>query len=267
MKVDKRVGITATGGRVYSVGIGQVCIPPEVDRFAFIKNCLTTGFISVQQAVGSAKHRVRCDNWTLQQIDFPENSDEFGSYVVFVTEPKSKQPFVVAHFNSAEEYNDFNENEFSLKKETDNAVVELTGNGENGSLLLNVVSKKSKKGQVDINLTNPDNTSQFNVNIKGTANFFSTGKVNVQTYDELLLEATESSEETSSSISITKDRINNDKGAEPMLLGQTTIDLLREFIQLVSTSVIMGQPLSNSVQISELASQLESLLSQKSNLD
>jgi hypothetical protein len=261
---DKRVGVVSSGGSVYSSGIGQICIPPNVDRNSFVQSCLTTGFVSVQPQQNSAIHRIRCDKWILQQIDFPKNSKEFGSYVVFVNEPKSKQPFVIAHFNSLDEYNDLNENQFRLFKQTKYGTVGLVGDGS-GRMSISIVSEKDKQGRFDISLSNPDSTAQFNINIKGSTNIYSSGVVSVSTNDEIRLEATDGTD--ASTISITKDRISNDSGEEPMMLGQSTVDLLREFINLVATSTNAGGALSNASNISALAQQLDSLLSQKSNLE
>ncbi len=199
--IDKRVGIASTRGKVYPMGIAQVCVPPVVDRDQFVKSCLTTGLISIQPQVGGAIHRVPCDKTTLQTIDFPSTSKEFGSYIVYVNDPKTKLPYVIATFLSIQEYSDLNENQFKLSKSTEFGTVSIIGDGK-GRIAINVQSEKGKQGRFDINLSNPDNTAQFNVNTKGVTNVYSSGKVSVQSNDEIALEATDGTD--TSSLSITK---------------------------------------------------------------
>ena len=229
---DKRVGLAPTKGNYYPFETGYICIPPEVDRDKFVKNCLITGFVSIQPIVGGAIHRVRCDKWILQQVDFPASSKDQGSLVGYCVDPKKKSPYIVSCYDKINEYHDLDENQFKLQKSTDDGSVTVLGDG-NGRLLINVSANKANKGRIDINLTNLDDTTQLNVNLKGSATIYASGKVFTQTNDEILLEATDN--EDTSSISITKDRINHDGGSEPMALGNTLKTLIEEIIDEADT--------------------------------
>ena len=263
--IDKRVGISATGGKTYPFELGYVCIPPDVDREAFVKHCLTTGTISVQPTVNSALHRVRCDALILQRIEFPEKSTEFGSIVGYCRNAKTKEPFVNSIYLDIDDYNDLEEHQARISRTAEGkgtATVQVDGKG---SALISVSSEKKNKGSLEINVSNSTDTAKLNQSVKGTTKNYSSKRYDVESNEEIKLKTVEGEEE--SSITIDKETIKHNAGSEPMLLGQTTIDLLQEFIQLVSTSVIMGQPLSNSVQIQELATKLNDLLSERSFLD
>jgi len=261
---DKRVGTISTKGRVYHFDIGYITIPPEIDRGTFVQSCLTTGFVSIQPIVGPAIHRVRCDKWILQLLEFPASSEEFGSLVGYCRDPKKKEPYIVSVYDKITEYNDIKEGQTAIKRSTTLGTSSVIVDGR-GKLLINVSAEEEGDGRVDINITNPSNDAQFNVNLKGQMNVYASDKIHIQTNNEVLLEAV--SEEESSTISITKDSIKHDSGSEPMLLGQSTVDILTELINLISTGLIMGQPLSTATQIAQLIPELEKLLSQKSKLD
>ena len=270
---DKRVGIASIRGSSYSAGVANIIIPPDVDRDTFVAECLRIGRVSIQPEWNNSIHRVKCDKGVLQQIRFPtlEDDDIQGSQVVFLTMSKQQQPIVIACIDSIVEYGSLDENQFQLSKRTDFGSVSIIGDGK-GRLSVSISSEAKKQGLFDISITNPDDSAKLNVNVRGTSSITTSGKTSLLSNAEVEVKVTDG--ETESYLSITKDEIlqisesiKHNSGKEPMLLGQSTIDLLQEFINLVATSIVMGQPLSNAANIARLATQLNSLLSQKSTLE
>jgi hypothetical protein len=263
--IDKRVGVASKHGSVYSCGVGRIAIPYGLDRDSFVKQCYIDGMVSVQPELNNLLNRVRIDRDVLQQIEFPASFKELGSLVVYVNLPKTHQPIVVACVDSITNYGDLNENQFRIRKVTEFGSVSIFGDGK-GNMSINVDSQREKRGRFDISIVNPDNTAEFNVITKGTTNIYSSGKISVRSSDEIALEATDGSD--TSKVTINKDTVSHNEGNEPMLLGQTTIDLLQDLIQLIATGIATsGAPLSTAPQITQLASSLNSLLSEKSKLD
>lgn len=185
---DKRVGTVSVAKDTYSCGVGRIVIPYKADREQFIKTCFSTGLVSIQPEVNNPIHRCRIDVNTLQSINFPLNSSELGSYVAYLNIPKHKHPVIIACIDSMFEYGSLKENQFKLQKRTDFGNVVLLGDG-NGSLTISVESDKNEKGRIDINLSNPNNSAQFNLNIKGTASVNATGLVNVSSDTEIKFES------------------------------------------------------------------------------
>jgi hypothetical protein len=273
---DKRVGVTSVRGNVYPSGVGQIMIPYEVDRDSFVKDCLATGFVSIQPQENNPIHRVRCDKWVLQQIDFPSSYKELGSYVAYINMPKTKKPIVVACIDSIFEYGSIKENQFKLFKQTDLGSVSIVGDGK-GALTISVSSEASRQGRVDINLSNPDNTTEFNIIANGAMSVTTTGKTSLLSNSEVDVQVTDGKEATSS-FNITKDEIRqvsssikHNEGLEPMVLGNTILEKIDKILDLlvaakVATTIGL-QPLTNFAEFQALKGELEEFLSTKSTLE
>lgn len=268
---DKRVGVTSRRGNTYSSGIARIMIPYGVDRDTFVNECYLRSEVSIQPEWNNSIHRVRIDKDVLQQIQFPKTDKELGSQVVFVTIPKWKFPIIVACIDSVQEYGTLKENQFSLIKRTDFGSVSIIGDGK-GQLSISVSSEAKKRGLLNISISNPDNTAKLKLNINGTADITASDKVSLLSNSEVDVKVTDG--EIESILNITKDEIKqvsasikHNEGNESMLLGNSTISLLQELINYISTGVVMGMPLSTAANIAQLATQLESLLSQKSTLE
>lgn len=251
MSFSRQIGPNSVGGDRYITGLAYVIIPSDVDRNIYVRECLKTGFLSIIGEENNIIPRVKCDKSILQTIDFPEKTGVLGSQVAYIVIPKYKVPIVVANINKLTEFNDINENQFKLNRKTDFGFVDITGDG-NGNLSISVSSNQSKKGKININLTNKDNTSEFNLNTRGTFNINVSGKTIIKSEEE---------------INVIAPVINHNEGNEAMVLGNTLAQLLKDLIQEISISTNNGGPLFNSANIAAYIQQVDDILSEKSNLD
>jgi|SRR5690606_32594471 len=251
MSFSRQIGPNSVGGDRYITGLAYVIIPSDVDRNIYVRECLKTGFLSIIGEENNIIPRVKCDKSILQTIDFPAQTGVLGSQVAYVVIPKYKVPIVVANINKLTEFNDIKENQFKFNRKTDFGFVDITGDG-NGNLSISVSSNQPKKGKININLTNKDNTSEFNLNTRGTFNINVSGKTTIKSEEE---------------INVIAPVINHNEGSEAMVLGDTLAQLLKDLIQEISISTNNGGPLFNSSKIAAYLEQVDSILSEKSNLD
>lgn len=251
MNYSRQIGPNSAGGNRYTTGLAYVIIPSDVDRDSYVRECLKTGFVSIIGEENNMIPRARCDKQVLQTIDFPAKTGVLGSQVAYIVIPKYKVPFVVANVNKLNEYNDIKENQFKINRKTDFGFVDITGDG-NGNLSISVSSNQAKKGKININLNNNNGDSQFNLNVRGTTTINASDKITVKSDKE---------------VNVISPLIKHNDGTEPMVLGQTLADILKEFIRQTSTSTNAGGPLSNASQIAALEEQVDDILSKISNLD
>ena len=248
--IDRRIGTNSVSGRRYSSGLAYVIIPFNQDRDQYVRECLRTGFLTVVQEENNA-FVVKCDRGILQSIDFPSEIGILGSQLAFVVVPKYKFPIVVANIDNLDQYNDLKENQFRLFKQTDVARVGIVGDGK-GNLSISVSSDQDNKGQINIDLVNKNSSAKFNINTRGTFNLNVSGNTTIKSEEQ---------------IDVVAPKINHNDGNEPMVLGDTLAQLLKDLIQLTSTSTNSGGPLSNAGDIAALEQQVDNILSEKSNIE
>lgn len=251
MNTSRQIGPNSVGGNRYITGLAYVIIPSDVDRDTYVRECLKTGFISIIGEENNMIPRAKCDKAVLQTIDFPKETGVLGTQIAYIVIPKYKVPFVIANINKLNEYNDIKENQFKINRKTDFGLVDITGDGR-GTLNISVSSNQAKKGKININLTNNDANTEFNLNVRGAINIISSGKTTVKSESE---------------VNVVSPLIKHNDGSEPMVLGETLAELLKEFIRQTSTSTNAGGPLSNASNIAALEQKVDDILSQISNLD
>ncbi len=236
------------GGERYSVGTGFIIIPGSVDRANYIQNCYRNGRVSLQGDDGSFMLDVPIALGVLKEIDFPDDFEMLGSQVIYVTFPVHNQPIVVDRILKDDETTDFIENEFKLQKHTDSGSVSITGTADKGNLFINVESQVSDGGKVYVDVTNPDNTAEVIVNIKGDLqaeiknivmnvleelNVTVVGDVNVSTESDINL--------------VPEGVVNLGTGDEPIPLGETLqgqLDALQTKVDLIINAIENGIPIA-----------------------
>ncbi len=135
-----------------SVSVWRVCIPFDVDREVYIKNCFLTGTVCLTNENAEVQADVKIGKFALQLIDFPEDSTSQGSEVACATAPYSGQLYVIDVFYTASQYGAQKENQFHLYKTNGlgNAGILIDGNGN----IILTVDGDEDNGVVTLNVTN-----------------------------------------------------------------------------------------------------------------
>ena len=209
-------------------------MPADVDRDDYVKTCYLTGTVTLLNDGAEVVHKAKVGKLLMQLITFPKNLKEIGSEVVCVSAPYSGQLYVVDVYNSSSEFIDQEEHQYRFFK-TNNGYAELSIDGK-GNMLLSVDGESEDNGQVTISVCNKSKSGKFNVQCDGD-------------------------------VVIESPKIFHNVGAtEPMLLGQKTIDLLGELLDVLNQESAGPYTLRSKQKYVEIKNKLEDLLSEISYL-
>lgn len=275
-------------GPVYErepAGISRVIIPPGVDRERYIKHCYQCSTISMISRTNlDIVHDVQVDCNTLQQINFPNTTEELGSTVIWVNLPIYNTPVVVGVlYNSDQMGTQLKENEFNFTKFTPEGEVSISGKCSGSRVDVVAKSLTEKGGHLSINVSNKDSSSVLDVVVNG--NFYlksinselssrDSFSIEVQeglpdskpTYVRLDRDSIESRvKDSSSGYRVEEDKFTIGKGKEFAVLAHPLEEFLHSFIDTVATQTVataLGpQPLMNAAGISSLKSQTSTFIS------
>jgi len=179
--------------RAAQIGRGYIIIPTNVDRTKYISQSYRKEKVSIMlDDGGSPIFDCLISKNVLQEIKFPESSDELGSCVVFIKEVFYDKPIIVGVLSKGDETQLLEENMFKKKVSSDDASVVVTGRGDNGDLFVSVESENDSGGNIFINLKNNNNSSNFNVNCFGDISLYSEGILELKSTDTVNLKRVES---------------------------------------------------------------------------
>lgn len=154
----------------YVVGSCYAIIPGGVDRDTYVEDCLRRSIITVQIEDGSHMFNIPVGYSILKEIDFPEEIEQLGSQLIYVTYPIHNKPVIIDRILKDDEATSLSENEFRLEKFTSGGSVSISGKGKDGNLFINVEGKTEGGGKMYIDVSGPENTGEIIVNLKGDLN-------------------------------------------------------------------------------------------------
>jgi len=215
------------------ISIWRVYMPIDVDREVYIRTCYATGRVTLINENAEVKHKIKVGKLALQVIDFPDDINSFGSEVICVTAPYSGELYVVDVYASSKEMNDQEENQYRLFKASGTGFAELRIDG-GGRILLSVESEDD--GGITISVSNKNKDAVAKIQSNG-------------------------------SVLIDAPKIIHSEGAEEaMLLGNTTIDLLGELLDVLNQESAGPYTLRSKQKYVDIKNKLEDLLSEISYL-
>jgi len=168
-------GITRSGikHKMYSIGVGYIIIPSQVDRDFFIAECFAKETVSMMTEDGAIRHDLKIDKDTIQRIQFPEQG-KLGSVIVYVVHFNKNVPIIVGVLNNGNQTQNLHEHEFKIQKTFGNNTVVISGRSDTGEINISSLGG-SNGGNLTINLSNNNKDCEFNVNVKGDVNVTADG--------------------------------------------------------------------------------------------
>lgn len=255
-------------------GLGSVIVPPDVDRQTYIDNCFSTETVSVMPEFGGMSfNRVPIALSALQNIEFPEEGNSFGSQVVFLYHPNTRAPFIIAVLDKKNELVGVEWKQFKLFKALGDNFVSVVGDGKRGNLYVTVRGTEDNAGgQILVSVINPQNKGKIQVQVQGdivivgnnismtclTTKIVSKDSFEVQT-DTAVVKA-------ETKISLGKENY------EPAVLGnKLKDDIIKPLLSALKTDLMVatavgpsGPPLPQfTAKIVEIEAKLDTILSQK----
>lgn len=280
-----------------SHSIWNVTIPVDEDRDEYIANCYRTSTVSLINQNAEVRNRIPIGKLAIQLIDFPIDDSQLGSPVICGNIIGHNQIFVLDVFNQEDEFTNLRENSFDLTKSKGNNTANFLVSGDSGDVLINVNSDQETGGKIYINASNSSNSGLLNIEVNGNINVVNTDSTFWRVGNEFNLEIFDGNEEGTktnirytngeglsysdqfgNSISVVDGVINIQpggdnpvlnigNGSEPIVLGDTLVDILTRFINEVSVSQTTSGPLLNAANIAAFAQELNNILSKVSNTD
>lgn len=186
----RSLGTTGVASGKDSSGVAYVVIPEDQDRDVFITTCYRTQTVMLRDEMGAAWRNVFVTKDLLQQVVFPEKSSERGSSVIWVKIPKHNLPVVLGVLDLKNIYSVIQEeHQFRLQQRSPvGNSVDFNARALSASLDLAVASTEDGKGSLRVKITNPDQTAELDVYVKGNINVFADKKIRLGTNEELTME-------------------------------------------------------------------------------
>lgn len=255
-----------------TMSVWRVYLPVDVDRDRYIKTCFMTGTVSLVNENSEFKHNVKIGRMALQMVNFPKDTESFGSEVVCASMPYSGKLYVVDVYTSSSEFYDQEENQYRFYKTDDKGgYAELRVDGA-GKILLTVDGEEVTELQIMV--TNKDRSGRLKVNVNGEIMVVNDGTTTIQSSQDITLEQYDGNEEDERTIiNIIKDQVKIvskkillNEGEEPILLGNKTIDFLTKLLDYLGKESAGPYPLLGNSNYIALKQDLEGLKSQLSFL-
>ena len=276
-------------------GIGYVVIPDNDTRDEYINNCYYSCTVTIDGGYGySYIENVPIPLELLQQIKFPLKEDEVGSRVFWVRENTFNRPVIVGILNNLYEPNGMAAGQNRYVQEINGNVVEIFMDANTAEMNIKVTGSKNNPSKINV-ISNTNEDSEINVTSSGKVKIsaknliveaFKDAVFTLKKNDSKELLKIESNDTQlkitdqfdnevtlkDGEIDVISDKINHNGGNEPMVLGNTLKESLSNLIDAI-LSMTMVTPTGasstpmNAAQFIQIKSQLNNILSQKSNLE
>ena len=276
-------------------GIGYVVIPDNDTRDEYINNCYYSCTVTIDGGYGySYIENVPIPLELLQQIKFPLKEDEVGSRVFWVRENTFNRPVIVGILNNLYEPNGMAAGQNRYVQEINGNVVEIFMDANTAEMNIKVTGSKNNPSKINV-ISNTNEDSEINVTSSGKVKISAKNLI-VEAFkdavftlkkndskellkiesNDIQLKITDQFDNEvtlkDGEINVVSDKINHNGGNEPMVLGNTLKESLSNLIDAI-LSMTMVTPTGasstpmNAAQFIQIKSQLNNILSQKSNLE
>jgi hypothetical protein len=278
-------------------GIGFIVVPDDNTRQQYIDDCYRTSTVTINGGFGYGYiSAVKILPDVLQKIRFPLKSKERGTPVLWLRENFSNRPIVIGIISEEGYTNLLKENQNRFVQEIDGKTVEIFQDANSATLNINVVGKSDTPANINIKVASGSEDSVVNIDSDGKVNvsandFTATARNTFNIFlkdgknDELISligdsEKMEFKDKFGNVITSNEENVNItvagkfnvNSGKEPMVLGQTLVDLLSEILDAIKQITVVTPVGTSSVPVNiasftSAQQKLKNILSTISNLD
>lgn len=240
MFVNGVTGIPVPNGE-YSIDIGYVILPAEVDRANFVSDCGKNQKVSVMlDRNGSVIHECLVSKQVYQDISIPLTDGELGTPVVLIKTRFNEKPVVISTIPAVNSSDEYEEGVYKKLFRDDSGLFLVQKSLNDGSLLVNVNGLGSRKLNI---VVNGEEDSGIEVNTNGDIVEIANGKVSVKSFNQVEATVIDADNDTSTTVTIDKDNITLDPskkmnvkgGKEPIPLGDTLKGILQSINDNIDT--------------------------------
>lgn len=294
---EEIIGIRNLNTGIGSAGVGFVVVPSGIDRIRYIDDCYRTNTLTISGGKGYGYFSgVHADIDVMQNIEFPTDEENRGTPVVWVKDAVSQLPVIIAVLRKQGEYYSISENQFRLKRGTDNRNIEIFIDGNTSVLDISLLGDKDEPSNIDIKLSSENRNSVFNlfcdneINVSGSesVNVISNNKVSLKieekgeekmTFSYELKKGLRYKDEFENEITAKEDcfnikskKIKHNNGKQPMVLGDKLADILDEMLKAIQAITVISPVGTTSTPVNvasfiSIQKKLNSIKSEISKLD
>lgn len=185
---------------IESIGTGYIVIPHDVDRENYVTDAMRREKVVIMPDEGSG-YISECNitKSALNQIEFPDNDNELGSAVVFITNMFHNVPTVLGVINKLDDSSLMDEKSFLLQKQYNRMMdVTVLGLAKEAYLLLTTTNES---GDASIVIKSNGNAqSKIQIETTGDINMLGDENLSVTTGGSLTLRLNTGGDTTRSSI-------------------------------------------------------------------
>ena len=226
------------------VGYGYIVFPYNVDRINFIQTAYRREKVSIIPDQGSSMiHDCYITQSALREIVFPQENEQLGSGVVFVTNEFNNKPFIIGVVSKENESNLFEESQICFTKTFNQNKVTLDANAERGEIVINV-SNREDAASILLNCIGEVGTR---VTINCNGEFFASvdRAIRIDSRQNITLQSSNAAGTQNSSVVIDNEnvnvrpqnRFNIATGSQPLVKGSELLSQLNQNNAYLSTLV------------------------------
>lgn len=155
------------GSKIY-VNIGYIIVPPDVERGTFIADCYSKEEVSIYPETGGTSYnRVKITPDSLQNIEFPNEGEDFGSMVIYFFHPIHRYPIVFGVLDKRNECKFLQWKQFKRSKVYKDSEVTVLGDAVRSSLKIKVKGGNGKNGSFLIRVEDPEGKGFLDLTVQG----------------------------------------------------------------------------------------------------
>lgn len=186
--ITQRKSLGTHGGALSTQKIkaAYVCIPKDQDRESYIRHCYSTNTVFLRDEFGSTYRNCAISKSIIQEIRFPNNSNEIGDCVIINFIPKHNQAVVVGILPLKNNPPDIlSDGEFRMKKVRESSLVDFFGSAERSQVSLSITSSGDQSSRLMTNLTGERHDALLEEYVKGEVSRQSTRRYLIKSNQEL----------------------------------------------------------------------------------
>ena len=291
------LGIRNINPGIGSAGVGWVVVPEGADRDTYIQDCYRNNTLTINAGIGYGFFsNVYTDQEVMQNIVFPDDEENRGSAVVWIRDEVSNLPIIVASLRKQDDYYILNKNQYRVARGTEETSVEVFLDGDTSTLHINVVGNRPNPAKLNIKLASENQDSVFNIDSDNELNVFSEKKIQASTNGVIDVQIKKDGEIKTEfqyesgkgltykdefeneinvkdgEIDVVSKKINHNTGKEPMVLGDTLADILKDLCKALQQLTVMTSVGTSSIPVNvadfaAIQAKIDTIKSKKSNLE
>lgn len=231
-------------GRRNSIGGGYAIIPKDVERDKYIEHCYRTHTIFILTESNEYIKNVKIDKSSLREIDFPETSEDLGSFVIWANYVKHNYPIVIGVYGKGDEPSELSESSFSFSKRFNKSKVEISASAKERYLLINSFSEEGS--EIVIQAVDPNSKSKLRVIIKGEIKLESSKNISIKSVEniEILLDKKKLILDSKNGLSY------EDENGNKFVINEDSISFITEYFSIGEEGqpIPLGQELKTNLE-------------------